>query len=254
MKKYILLIAILTFSVVPVLAQEGTYMGYTAPEKKVEAPEAFRCPVSQMSDQNKCFNCHTWPTFAVKEPDPDNLYDYPNFNTKIRGDKGYILIDDIDAKSFTESAEYLVDRHGLKHIVITIRSFGGSLFDAWGIQAIIAEYHNKGIIMETRCSTFAMSAGFLVMVAGSKGFRNVSSKAELMWHELWTFEMFKISTPSSAEQQAKILRHIQSTASEWLASKSNLTKEEIDDKVENKEWWMNGREALEAGFVDGFLD
>ena len=254
MKKYMLLVLSLCL-LFPAWATADNgiyYSGYKAPEKEVIPPEAFRCPVSQMSDQDKCLLCHIQPTFAVKEPNPDDLYDYPNRNTKIKGDSGYIRVNAIDADVFLDSVEYLADRHGIKNITVEVSSFGGSLFDAWGIQGTMAQYERKGVVFTTTCSTYAMSAGFLVLVAGTN--RLVSSKAELMFHELWTFEMFKISTPSGTEEQAKILRHIQDSASTWLASKSKLTKEEIDAKIHKSEWWMNGNEAHEAGFVDGFLD
>ena len=111
----------------------------------------------------------------------------------------------------------------------------------------------KGKIIETRCHGFAMSAGFLIFSSGSKGHRLVSQSAEFMWHELLTFKMFAIETPSSTEEQSRILRHLQDTGNEWLSSVSNMTKEEIDDAIHKKEYWLRGSEMVEKGFADGFL-
>ena len=30
--------------------------------------------------------------------------------------------------------------------------------------------------------------------------------------------------------------------------------DELDAKVKRKEWWMNGTEAVELGFADGFTE
>lgn len=218
----------------------------------------FSCPKSHISDQDKCFVCHTTPGFKVKEIDPEEGFTYPYKARIILGENGeqigHYTVNEISGPNFNNAMMYLYNVHKLKHIIVEVSSYGGSLFDAWDMQSTMSQYERLGVVFETRCSSYAMSAGFIILVAGTQGNRYVSSKAELMFHELWTFEMFKLSTPSSAEDQAKILRHIQDTASEWLSTKSNMTKEEIDAKIAKREWWMSGREALEMGFVDGFLD
>jgi ATP-dependent Clp protease protease subunit len=222
-----------------------------------EKEPVFRCPVSKISDQDQCFTCHTRPTFKIKEANPDDLYEYPNMNTKIRivdGEKrGFLFINDINAEIVKSALDYF-EKHQINHITFEIHSPGGSLFDAWRIAGLMGEAEVKGKIIETQVFGFAASAGFLIAISGTKGHRYASTNAELMWHELWTFTFFKLETPSSKEEEARVLRHLQDTGNNWLASRCNLSKEEIDKLVKNKEFWMTGLEAKGHGFIDHILD
>ena len=270
MKKLILLVAILAFCAGPVLAYEVTgYSGgyskeqilkmigeyLSQPQEKDEKP--FRCPVSQLTDQSKCLTCHVAPSFKVKETDPDDLFKYPNYHTKIRvvDDKkvGTLFVGEIDGKMMKDSFDYF-DRHGINHIIIEIHSGGGSLFEGWRCVGLMGEAEKQGKILETRVYGFAASAAMMVSVSGTKGHRYANSHAELMAHELYSFSMFKLDTPSSSEEATRVLRHLQDTGNSWLSSRSNLTKEEIDTKTKNREFWMTGEEAVEFGFVDHLLN
>jgi ATP-dependent Clp protease protease subunit len=123
------------------------------------------------------------------------------------------------------------------------------------IVGIIQDWESakEGRIVETRCNGFAASAGFLVFVAGTKGYRFASQTTNIMWHELRNFSMMKISTPASSEEEARILKHLQSTADEYIESRGKLSKEDIHEKIKNKEFWITGKQALEYGFVDKLL-
>ncbi len=75
-----------------------------------------------------------------------------------------------------------------------------------------------------------------------------------MWHELITFELFSISSPSDKEDAARVLRHLQNTINQWLSTRISKTKDEIDTLVKKKEWWLNGQEALDVELVDAFTN
>jgi ATP-dependent protease ClpP protease subunit len=75
-----------------------------------------------------------------------------------------------------------------------------------------------------------------------------------MWHELMSLSLFRIDTPSSSEETSKILRKLQNIANSWLSTVSKMSKDEIDQMVKNKEFWMTGEEALQKGFVDHLID
>ena len=114
-------------------------------------------------------------------------------------------------------------------------------------------WQEQGNIIETRVYGYCASAGFLIFASGTKGNRFVAPQAELMWHELQTFEFFNQSTPSSKEEEARVLRHLQDTANSWLAEVSNLTKQQVDELVKYKELWITGVQAVEYGFADALL-
>lgn len=223
-----------------------------------KTPVVQQCPVCKMTES--CLLCHTLNSdgkFALKEVPLDTWRTYPSRSMKIikenENDIGYFLLESIDDDGIKAFFEYL-NRYNIKKAIIEIQSPGGSLFSAWRVVGLMRTWESKGLTIETRCHGFAASAGFLIFASGTKGHRFVNEQSELMWHELLTFKMFSLDSPSSTEEEARILRHLQDTGNTWLAKCSNLTKEELDKKIHKCEFWMNGQQAVDFGFADGFLN
>lgn len=224
-------------------------------EEKENPPKVF-CPTG-IRNQASCLTCHTSPRFKLKEPEPNETLNLP-YNTDIivkNGERvGYYYLTDIEDTHFKRALDYLT-RHGISKLVLEVNSPGGSLFLAWRIVGMMRSWMDGGKrTIETHCYGFAMSAGFLIFSSGTKGSRLVSPTCEGMWHELISFKMFAIETPSSTEEQSRILRHLQDTGNSWLSNMSNMSKDEIDAAVEKKEFWLRGTEMVERGFADGYLD
>ena len=249
-------LAMVFFSFTPIYSQaQVDEFGYVV---KPPSKESI-CPKTAIKGSlSDCLACHVVPDFALKEKSFGHNLVYPTHDMNIIFDKEgkpeavFYMLSNINSDAIKEVLDYTY-YHNLKKVIIEIHSPGGSLFGAWRIVGLFRSWIDRGMIIETHVNGFAASAGFLIFTSGSDGYRFVSPQAELMWHELMTFEMFKISTPSSQEEQARVLRHLQDTANEWLASKSHLTKDQLDEKVRKREFWLNGQEAVEMGFADGFL-
>lgn len=245
MRKLIVLLAILF------LGSCLTYPVWAEEEKKEEPKyHPFECPKTHMTDQKQCFECHVKPSFQVKEVLPCSSYQFPNMSTKLifeNGKKtGYFYLQDISDRHFREAIDYFYI-HQPEKIVLEIHSPGGSLFDAWRIKGMIDEATVKGLKIETRIYGLAASAGFLIFCAAPE--RVATETAELMWHELITGEMFAIKSPADKEDEAKVLRHLQDVANNFIANKSKVPKETLDAKIRKKEFWISGKEAFEMGFV-----
>ena len=226
-------------------------------EVKDKAPQTvYPCPETLITDNDKCMRCHTVPSFKLKEIFADDYLEYPsgvkilNFGTEDA--VGYYVLSTISTNEITEYLRYL-EKHNVTHAVVEIYSPGGSLLAAWKIKGLFDEWMAKGNILETKVLGFAASAGAILFCAGSDGHRIANAQAEFMFHELWTFKMFDFSSPSDKEDEARILRHLQDTINSWLATKCDLTKEELDAKMRKKEYWLNGAEAFEVGFVDKLI-
>lgn len=208
-----------------------------------------------VSEWVNCKDCHLPPNMALLEIRPEQKYD-PPYGVTVREVQGEIKISALVGDISSTQIENLFDyarTHDIKHVVVEIHSPGGSLFDAWRIVGLFQGWESEGGIVETRCYGFAASAGFLIFSSGTIGHRYVSSVATIMWHELLEFAMFKMSTPSSKEDEAIILRGLQNTANWWLANRCEMTKEEIDAAVHRKEFWINGGRAHELGFSDHII-
>jgi len=226
-----------------------------AGDEKEVAPKAFECPKTHISDQDKCFSCYVPPSFELKEINIHALYDYP-VNTTIYTDKtgqryGYYTLNGEINHGYTgfqlDTFFNYIDRHGITKAIIDIQSFGGSVFEGWHCKSVIEDFQARGIDVTTKVHSVAASAATMIFLAADK--RVISPTAELMFHELWTFDFLKISSPADKEDEARVLRHIQDGITNFVASRSSLSKKDIDEKIRKKEFWVNGIEAVEYGFA-----
>jgi ATP-dependent Clp protease protease subunit len=223
------------------------------PEKPTPPRELKQqCPITLRT--KNCSNCHTEPSHKLKESFPDEGYKYPNYNTQIIFDDpkyGYYYLTTVDAGNLKDALDYF-RKHKLTHVVIEINTFGGSIPGAWRSIGVIKRWQAEGRTVETRCLGFALSAGFLVFLAGDE--RVCSENSEFMWHELQMVEWIKVTSPAEKEKELKVLKHLQRNATEYIASRCNLTKERIEREVYDEELWLTGKEAMAWGVATKFLD
>lgn len=251
MKKYLILIAMFfSFIALESFAEID--------DSKETAQQSIKCDKLPIYGKlEDCLTCHIAPSMRLKEEDPHKWRNYPISNMWVSKEENsayYAFIDsvshDYTAKDFFAFFRYL-EQHKITQATIEIQSFGGSVFEAWRIKGIIEEAQAKGISVTTKVQSKAASAGTIIFLAGTK--RVISPTAELMFHELWTFKMLAIESPADKEDEAKVLRHIQDTITSWVASRSKLSKEEINEKTRKKEFWARGTQAVEYGFATGFI-
>lgn len=219
-------------------------------EKEEKKPEIF-CPKTKISDNSLCLKCHTQPDFKLREAKPDRALELP-FGISLTDGKLYYVIETINADKVAELFQYMYWHDEFKNVVLEIQSPGGSLLDAWKIIGLMDQAKKRGITVETRCYGFAFSAGFLIFVNGQIDHRYVAPTAEFMHHELWTLSFMKLDTPSSKEDEAKTMRHLQDTIHDWLITRATkpITKDELDNLVRHKDYWMNGKDMIALGFAD----
>ena len=256
MKK--LLIVFMFFSLI---GSTTNAMGKIEIEEEKEKQGGF-CPVTQVvGEVSDCLRCHAEKTFKIKEILPFEDWEMPNHNSSMVYEDGVPVamfrvngyVGSSDPIQIDEFFNYLTSNHKkVKKMIIEIHSGGGSLFEGYKTVGVMKYWRSKGYSIETRVHGFAASAAFFIFCGGDT--RLVSPESELMWHEIITFKMFEVSGPADKEDQAKVLRHLQDTANTMLGEISNMTKEEIDQSIRKKEYWINGRQAFEAGFATGLLE
>ena len=257
MKKLLIIITILCIPFMAMAQDEEVV------EETKQEPIKW-CPKTLITDNDKCMTCHVMSNgqFQLKETKKDAHLNYPHAGMRIinfgtENEKGYFCIEGINSVS----AEAILDildyfrSHNIDHVVFEVYSPGGGVFAGWRIKALLDEWKAEGKIVETRVRSAAFSGGFVIAVAGSKGYRCASPTSEYMWHEIQSVEggWLKIESTSQKEQEAKIFRHLQDNINSWLATRGKLTKEEIDAKVRYEEFWFTGKQAFEMGFVDKLI-
>lgn len=221
-------------------------------EEESETPEVQSvCPLTKMTDQKSCRDCHEVQKvkggfkWGVQD---DSWQDLP-YGVKMVKRNGkdtmHYLLEGISAERVFEIYEY-AEKNGITEVELEIDSPGGSVVAAWRIVALMQGYPK--IHTTTTCYGYAASAGFTIFVSGD--YRIVSPNAMLMQHELWSLKFLSIETPAGAKDEADDMRMWQDNINEWLASRSNMSVDEIADKIHKRDWWMIGREAYELGFAD----
>jgi ATP-dependent protease ClpP protease subunit len=218
------------------------------------------CPVTHMTDNARCMDCHVMkvvngkPVFGLKEIDPHKQYNYPCYTFKFKDEQtAHVVLNDINDRTVSEVFEYLTRYSNINKLIIEMHNPGGSMFGMWRIVSLMDQYKNSGRVIETQCQGFSASASFIIFVNGSKGHRFVAPESFHMWHEAMSFSMFDIKTASSTEEEAKIMRKFQDTAHHWLAKRSKVEKTKFDELVAKREWWLTGNEMVEFGLADGFI-
>lgn len=217
------------------------------------------CPKTKISDNDKCMSCHVLkmsegkPVFGLKEIDESAGYDLP-YGTSMRGFSLHWVNTGTGSNAIKNISHYMYKHPEFKKFIMEIDSPGGSVMDAWRAIGIIEEMRVRGIEIETKCYGMAASAGTLLFISGNKGNRFVNPHAEIMLHKLWTFAMFKLDDPDTAEDQAELLKHLQQNINEYIKDRTGLTHEKLDEQMFKKDWWITGAEAVGLGIADGFIE
>jgi len=233
------------------------------PEKEAPKVEPFFCPVSKISDNERCMYCHQMvlekgkQKFGLKEITIENNYEQKPSSMSIFFDNGvlsaYYILDGISGADFLKTTRYLTRHPEIQKLIVEVHSGGGSVMEAWKVVGLMEEMRVRGVEVETRCYGIAASAGGIILVAGDIGSRFVSPNAEIMIHKVWNFSMFSVDDPDSAEDKADVLKHFQKNINAFFASRTKITIAELNSNTFHKMWWLTGSEAVDVGVADGLI-
>ena len=130
-----------------------------------------------------------------------------------------------------------------KPIEIYINSFGGSVYDMWALIDIIV---NSKTPIHTYCTGYAMSAGFLIFLAGHKRF--VTKHATLMCHQLSMWDGGKLSDMQQVmEEREENQRDIE----EFIIKQTVIPQSKLDDiRTKKIDWYIKSSEVKELGIAE----
>lgn len=171
-----------------------------------------------------------------KDVDQETIGDLSKSILEIQDDDAYV------------SEVYKV--HGLtyepKPIKIYIDSHGGRAYQCLGLLGVIK---NSTIPIHTIVTGVAASAGFIISITGHKRFAYKTST--FMYHQIAGCDWGNLKEREDHLMEA---RRLQKIIEKHTLEHTKISKKRIKEVFEKKiDWYMNAKEALENGVIDGIL-
>ena len=138
-----------------------------------------------------------------------------------------------------------------RSITMMISTHGGSASDMFSIIDVMDVIKNRTCDIETFGIGKVMSAGVLILAAGSKGKRRIGKNCRIMLHSVMAGTG---GTIFSMENELEEIRWIQDRYIECLANYTNLTKTKIKKLLKaQKDVYISAEEAIKMGIADEII-
>ena len=159
------------------------------------------------------------------------------------------VVDDKSAKDIVTKLLLLdADKPG-EEIKLYINSPGGVVTSGMVMYDTIKLISSP---VSTICMGLAASMGSILLSVGTKGKRFIYPHGEVMIHQPSIGGFFQ-ATSADIEIQAEQIRKTKEIGAKILAENCGKTVEQIM-KDFDRDYWMDAKEAVEYGIVDGVLD
>lgn len=158
------------------------------------------------------------------------------------------VVDDRSAKSIVNRLMFLEAKDPGKEITFYINSPGGVVTSGMVIHDTMKMISSP---VSTICMGLAASMGSILLSAGAKGKRYIYPSGEVMIHQPSLGGMMR-GTSADLEIQAIQIRKTKQIGAKILADNCGKTVEEILKDYE-RDYWMDAKEAVDYGIVDGIL-
>lgn len=174
-------------------------------------------------------------------------------------DRLYYLYGDINAKNCAdiaydislinledESKEDNEKNFKRKPIKIYFNSFGGSVYDMW---LLVDTIMGSKTPVYTYCTGYAMSAAFLIFLAGHK--RYMSPHATLMYHQIYCWRHGKYQDLVDDREQTD---HLNDMIENYVVERTTLTqKDMLTIREKKKDTYFSAEEAKERCITDEII-
>ena len=137
-----------------------------------------------------------------------------------------------------------------KPIKIRISSFGGWVVSFMAMASTMLHYEEKGLIIETYCDGFCMSAGAYLLMLGSKGHRFATRFSDILIHQT-QFSGSGHQTYREKEKSFEYDKRDWKMLCDLMRQYTNLSEEDIEGLTKyNLDVSFSSSEALEKGIID----
>ena len=161
--------------------------------------------------------------------------------------KTLFLSDDVDNESIGKLTWSILQqiREDNKR-QLYINSYGGSVYDMWGLIDVIL---NSKTPIYTYCTGYAMSAAFKIFLAGHK--RYCYKHSTFMYHQMSCWRSGKYQDLVEDREEMDWLNK---KNEEYVIDRTNLTKDDIDEiREKKKDFYIHSDKAVKYGIVDEVL-
>ena len=153
----------------------------------------------------------------------------------------------LDIRENDEYLKGLYQLHNLvyepKPIVIHIDSYGGAVYQCFGLLSIMK---SEGTPVDTVVTGCAMSCGFMIAIHGRK--RKIHKHSTMMYHQVSSGVHGKVA--DIKEDLVEAMR-LQKTIEEMTLENTKITKKKLEKVYKKKkDWFLDAKDALKWGCVD----
>lgn len=133
-----------------------------------------------------------------------------------------------------------------KPIRLYINSYGGTIYDMWGLIDIIL---NSRTPIYTFCTGYVMSAAFNIFLAGHK--RYCYKHSTFMYHQI---NCCKTGKYQDLVEDRIEMDCLNKSNEKYVISRTELTQDDIDSiREKKKDFYIHAEDAVKYGIVDKIL-
>lgn len=174
-----------------------------------------------------------------------------DIQSKLLQEKIIMITEVINSDTVTEYQEqlfYLMSQCKANDVItLYINSPGGSVYDGLGLYDVIQLIQQKGIIVRTINIGKACSMASILLMCGTKGYRESTANSSVMVHELSSVEYGKMPELIDGVEEAK---RLQNTLDEIIKKHAD---EALIDLCHRKDLWLSAEDAVKYNIIDKIL-
>jgi len=160
----------------------------------------------------------------------------------------YLYTDEVNSKSVNACMSQLADWNRLSpgcDIEIQFTSPGGSIISGMALYDFIQQIRDSGHRVITSTIGYAASMAGILLQAGDD--RVMGKEAWVLIHQA---SFGAVGSFGDVEDTYEWVKRIQGRIVDIFATRSNLSKREIEKNWARKDWWLDSDECLKYGLVD----
>lgn len=161
-------------------------------------------------------------------------------------------IDEQSANTAISSIFHMLKKDCRRPINLVINTFGGSILDMFALYDTMIYAQEIGCPIHTIGLGKIMSAGVLLLAAGSKGNRKIGKRSSVMIH--YAYEENVGGDVFALKNNLDELERCQKLIDEMLIKHTKLKQTDINEMLKDrKDFYLSAEKAIELGIVDSFL-